>query len=64
MGIQDREWYREAQKGKHNKRYGSQWNGNQRNDNSQDNPFNKTTLLYLSLCVNVMLGMALYYLAY
>lgn len=59
MGIQDREWYQEAQRDKHKKRYGNQWNGN-----SQDNPFNKSTLLYLSLCINIMLGIALYYVAY
>jgi hypothetical protein len=53
MGIQDREWYREAQKGKQRR---GQWNGN-----NQSSPLNKTTLLYLSLSINVMLGLALYY---
>ncbi|SIS73574.1 hypothetical protein [Neptunomonas antarctica] len=43
MGIQDREWYREAQKGKQRR---GQWNGN-----NQNSPLNKTTLLYLSLSI-------------
>ena len=59
MGIQDREWYQEAQRNNH--QHGSQWNSNSR---SQTNPLNKAILLYLSLSVNVMLGAALYYLAH
>ncbi len=58
MGIQDREWYQEAQKNKHRKQNSNQWSTTNHNNN---NPFNKTTLLYLSLSINVMLGFALYY---